>query len=152
MAEAKYEKFFFVVNNGWINNFMRHNGFLLHRKTPTSQKDSKRLIDKLILYIFHARRFSIKYKYPPSSIIAMNETSTWNYMVSNTSIDKQGPKSVRLKTTGHERCMVSVCLAAKADGTKLKPFVFFVHPKEKLNHLVTNSNSVVQLRVLVTPG
>ena len=62
MAEAKYEKFFFVVNNGWINNFMRHNGFLLHRKTPTSQKDSERLTDKLILYIFRARRFSIKYK------------------------------------------------------------------------------------------
>ena len=56
-------------------------------------------------------------------------------MVSNTSIDKQGPKSVRLKTTGHERCMVSVCLAAKADGTKLKPFVVFRPAKRESKSL-----------------
>ena len=30
-----------------------------------------------------------------------------------------------MKTTGHEKCIVSVCLAAKTDGTKLKPFVVF---------------------------
>ena len=36
-----------------------------------------------------------------------------------------GVKSVCLKTNGNEKCMVSVCLAAKADGTKLKSFVFF---------------------------
>ena len=55
----------------------------------------------------------------------MDETSIWNDMMSNTTIDKQGANSVCLKTTGHEKCMVSVCLAAKADGTKLKPFVVF---------------------------
>ena len=27
-----------------------------------------------------------------------------------------------MKTTGHEKSWVSVCLAARADGTKLKPF------------------------------
>ena len=46
-------------------------------------------------------------------------------MVSNTSIHKQGEKSVCLKTTGQEKFMVSVCLAAKADEAKLKPLVFF---------------------------
>ena len=53
----------------------------------------------------------------------MVKTSITNDMVSNTTIHKQGAKSVCLKTTGHEKCMVNVCLAAKADGTKLKPFV-----------------------------
>ena len=33
----------------------------------------------------------------------MDETSIWNDMVSNTTIDKQGVKSVCLKTTGHEK-------------------------------------------------
>ena len=65
------------------------------------------------------------FQYPPSSIIAMGEMSVWNNMVSNTAIDKQGAKSVCLKTTGHEKCMVSLCLGAKADGTKLKPFLIF---------------------------
>ena len=55
----------------------------------------------------------------------MDKTSVWNDMVSNTIIEKQGAKSVCLKTTGHEKCMVSVCLAYKADETKLKPFVVF---------------------------
>ena len=32
-------------------------------KTTTAQQDSERLIDKLILYILHARRLSVKYKY-----------------------------------------------------------------------------------------
>ena len=114
-----------MASNEWINNFVCRNGFLLHRKTTKAQKDPEWLIDKLILYILHACRLSIKYKYPPSSIIAMDETSVWNDMMSNTTIDKQGANSVCLKTTGHEKCMVSVCLAAKADGTKLKPFVVF---------------------------
>ena len=84
------EKSLFVVGNGWVNNFMLRNGFLLHRKTTTAQQDPERLIYMLILYILHARRLSIKYKYSPSSIIAMDETSIWNVMVSNTTIDKQG--------------------------------------------------------------
>ena len=41
---------------------------------------------------------SIKYKYPPSSIIVMAKTSVWNDMVSNTTIDKSVAKSVCLKT------------------------------------------------------
>ena len=62
---------------------------------------------------------------PPSSIIVIDKTSVSNDVVFNTTIHKQGAKSVCLKTTGHEKCMASICLAAKADGTKLKPFVVF---------------------------
>ena len=68
---------------------------------------------------------SIKYKYPPSRTIAMDKTSVSNDMVFNTTIHKQGTKSVCLWATGNVKCMVSVYLAAKADGTKLKPFVLF---------------------------
>ena len=121
MAKAKYfyesEKFLFVASNEWVNNLMRRNGFSLHQKTTTTQQDPKQLIDKLILYILYALRPSIKYKYPPSSIIAMNETSVSNVMVSNTTIHKQGAKSFCLKTIGHEKFMVNVCLVAQADGT-----------------------------------
>ena len=115
----------FVASNGWVNNFMRPYGCSLHRKTTTAQQDPERLIDKLVLYILHARRLSIKCKCPPSSIIKVDETSVWNGMVSNSRIAKQRAKSVCLKTTRHEKYMVSVCLAAKADETKLKPFVVF---------------------------
>ena len=34
-----------------------------------------------------------------------------------------------MKSTGHEKCRVSVCLTAKADGLKLKPFIVFKNEK-----------------------
>ena len=46
-------------------------------------------------------------------------------MISETTIDKTGKKSITLKTTDHEKATVSVCLAAKADRTKLKPMAVF---------------------------
>ena len=119
------EKSFFQESNEWVHNFMHRNGFSLRRKTTIAQQDPERLIGKLILYILHARRLSIKYKYPPSSIIAIDKTFVWNDMMSNTTIDKQGAKSVCLKSTEHEKCMVSIFLAAKTDRTKWKPFVVF---------------------------
>ena len=42
-------------------------------------------------------------------------------MVSSTNADKTGSKDVLLKTIEHEKVRVSFCLAAKSDGTKLKP-------------------------------
>ena len=111
MAQAKYfyesecdesERTLLAASYGQVHNFIRRNDFSLRRKTTTPQQDPEQLIDKLILYILHARRLSIKYKYPPSSITAMDETSIWNEMVSNTTIDKQGEKSVCLQTTGYK--------------------------------------------------
>ena len=141
MTKAKYfyksesdesEKSLFVASNGWVNSFMCPNGFLLRRKTrTTAEQDPERLIVKLILYILHARRLSIKYKYSSSSKLAMDETSVRNYMLSNTTIDNQGAKSVCLKTTGFEKCMVIVCLAVKEDGTKLKLFFVFCIAKKE---------------------
>ena len=73
-------------------------------------------------------------------------------MVSDTTIDKQGAKSVRLETTGHEKCMVSVCLAAKGDGTKLKPFTVFCAAKRESKSLDDEFESRCVLSVLVMPG
>ena len=50
------EKSLFVASNRWVNNFMHHNGFSLHRKTTTAQQDPVQLIDKLILHILHDRK------------------------------------------------------------------------------------------------
>ena len=103
MPKVKYvfisncdEKSLFVASNGSANNFMYCNGFLLHCKTA-AQQDPEQLIDKVILYILHACRLSIKYKYPPSSMIVLDETSVLNDMVSNTTSDKQGAKSACFK-------------------------------------------------------
>ena len=111
----------FLACTGWLRNFMKRNGLSLRQKTSVAQKVPDQLIDKLVSFVIHVRRFAIKYNYDVSDIIAMDETPVWMYMVSNTTVEVSGTKSVTVKTTGHEKTRVSVCLAAKADGTKLPP-------------------------------
>ena len=55
----------------------------------------------------------------------MTETTVWNNMFSETTAEATGAKDVQMKSTGQEKVRVSVCLAAKLDGTKLKPFIVF---------------------------
>ena len=65
----------------------------------------------------------------------MDETPVWDDMVSDTTVDKVGATSVNLKTTGHEKVMVTVCLSTQADGTKLKIFILFRGTKRESKKL-----------------
>ena len=56
-------------------------------------------------------------------------------MISNTTVTDNGAKSVVLKTTGHEKSKVTVTLAAKANGDKLKPYIVFPGHKHKVQNL-----------------
>ena len=55
----------------------------------------------------------------------MDETPCWMDIPSDTTIHFSGARSVSVKTTGHEKNHFTVVLTAKADGTKIKPFVVF---------------------------
>ena len=48
----------------------------------------------------------------------MDETAMWSDMVAETTVDKTGRKEIPLKFMGNEKLKVSVCLTAKADGTR----------------------------------
>ena len=125
----------FVASTGWSQKFMRRNGLSLRRKTSVAQKDPSKLIDKLVSYIINARRFAAKYNYFPGNIIAMDETPVWADMVSDTTVDKTGARTITMKSTGHEKCRVSVCLTAKVDRSKLKPFIVFKNAKRETKAL-----------------
>ena len=60
----------------------------------------------------------------------------WDDMVSNTTVGRVGASSINLKTTGHEKVMVTA--SARADGTKLKPFVVFRAAKRETKKLNEN--------------
>ena len=62
----------------------------------------------------------------------MDETPVWCDMLSETTADKTGKKSITLKLTGHKKARVLVCLAAKADGTKTKPMLVFKGAKREV--------------------
>lgn len=69
-------------------------------------------------------------------IIAKDETAVWQDMESNTTVNNIGESLIRLKQTSQAKTKVSVHLAAKGDGTKLKPFIIFSSAKrvsKKLN-------------------
>ena len=124
----------FKVSRGWLCRFLKRNGLSLRRniKTSVAQQDPERMVAKLVSYIIQVRRLQIKHNYAACNITAMDETPVWCDMISETTVDKSGKKTVTLKTTGHEKSRVSVVLAAKADGTKLKPMVVFKEAKREV--------------------
>ena len=121
----------FIASNGWVQKFMARNGLSVRRRTTESQKDPDRLTNRLIGYILQVRRQRTRFSYSHGGIIAMDETAVWQDMLSSTTVDNVGEKLIRLKTTGHEKSKVSVCLAAKADGTKVKPLIVFPRAKRE---------------------
>lgn len=125
----------FLASTGWLKRFMQRNGLSLRRKTSIAQKDPDKLIDKLVSFVLQVRRLSLKYNYQAADIIAMDETPVWADMVSETTVDVTGTKTVTVKTSGHEKSRVSVCLTAKADGTKLKPMIVFKGAKREVDSL-----------------
>ena len=125
----------FAASNGWIQKFMRRYGLSLRRKTTAAQKDPEQLIDKLVAYVLQARILSKRFGYQPCNIIAMDETAVWADMTSETTVESKGARTVCLKTTGHEKVKVSVCLAAKAGGSKMKPMIVFGGGKREVKKL-----------------
>ena len=100
-----------------------------------AQKDPDLLVAKFVSYILCVRRLRTKYNYQQSDIIAFDETPIWADMVSETMVDVTGTKKISMKTIGHKKCRVTVGLAAKGDGTKLKPFIVFKGGKRDVEKL-----------------
>ena len=105
----------FKASRGWLEKFIRRNNLSLRRKTSVAQKDSEKLIAKLVSYVIQIRRMQKANNYQDTQIIAMAERT----------VDACGKKMITMKTTGPKKSHVFVCLAATADGTKLKPMIVF---------------------------
>ena len=75
----------------------------------------------------HIRRLKTKRNYPPNWV--------------NTTVNATGAKDIPLvlrKLSGNGKVRVSVCLTAKADGMKTKPFIVFQGAKRKAAALNKN--------------
>ena len=87
----------------------------------------RNLEDKIRNFIaFNKKQIDVN-SLQPAMIANMDETPIWADMPSATTVDSRGVHTVPIKTTGHEKNRLTVCLAVKADGTKMKPFtVLFI--------------------------
>ena len=65
----------------------------------------------------------------------MDETAIWNDMISNTTVEKRGTHAANMKSTGHDKSKITVCLTATADGVKKKPFFVFKGAKRDVKRL-----------------
>ena len=115
----------FKASRGWLDRFMKRHSLSLRRKTTISQSVPSDVIPKLVSYVLHLRTMQVRHKYSTDSIFAMDKTACWMDMPSDTTVASTGSRSVPLKSTGHEKDHFTVVLTAKANGTKLKPFIVF---------------------------
>ena len=124
-SEGILENEEFKTSRGWLEKFMHRNNLSLRRKTSIAQKGTEKLIAKLVSHVIQIRRMQKANNYQDAQIFAMDETPVWSDTVSQTTVDACGKKTITMKTTGHEKSRVSVCLAARADGKKLKLMIAF---------------------------
>ena len=115
----------FKASNGWLQNFFTRHGITIRRRTTVVQKLPEQLTPKLSAYILFVHRLRERHQYDLDNIGAMDETPLYCDMPSDTTLDRVGVRSVPVKSTGHEKSRITVCLAARASGTKLKPMIIF---------------------------
>ena len=129
---------------GSLNGFLKRKCLSLRRKTTVSQTPDA-CIRKLVDFIVHLRKLQISQGFTNDAIFVMDETACWMNMPADTTVEVRGARLVSVKTTGHEKNCFTVILTAKADGTKLKPFLVFKGKGTRLmNDLSTIPGVVVR--------
>ena len=97
----------FVAKNGWLTKFMKRNNLSIRRRIIIAQKNSSHLTTKLVKYVMHLQRLSMKTNFSPDCIIAMDKTAVLSDMVGNVTFDITGTKDVPLRSTGNEKVKVN---------------------------------------------
>lgn len=115
----------FAASAGWLDRFLKRNGFSVRRHTTLAQKEAGQCTEKLVNFVTYATRQTIAKKIKNRDVIAMDETAVWFDMVGSTTAEERGARSVQLQTTGHEKNHLTVVLSARADGSRLKPYIVF---------------------------
>ena len=113
----------FVASVGWLEKFLRRNGFSLRARTTISSKTPSDCTERVVNFIVYLRKVILQRKFSHDSIYVMVETPVWLEPVGKTTIATKGAKDVPIMSTGHEKLRLTVVLTARADGTKCKPYV-----------------------------
>eukprot|EP00731_Ephydatia_muelleri_P012549 Em0006g1443a len=115
----------FKASPGWISQFMRRHKFVTRVKTTAGQSLPKNVSDRIVDYVTTCSKRIRRNQLPLPCIANMDETAIWADMPGHSTIEVRGTHTVQISTTGHDKQRITICLAAFADGTKLKPFVVF---------------------------
>ena len=120
---------------------MQRSNLSTRRRTTTGQTMPKDGLAKNFVKFCEKQRNT--FDLAPGNIANMDETPIWADMPSKTTVDQRGLKAVPIKSTGHEKQRITVCLAIKADGSKMKPFVV-IPGKQVKSEIVAIKGAIVK--------
>ena len=113
----------FKASRGWVDKFMRRQGFSLRRRTSIAQKMPADYEDKLVNFQRFVIRLRRANNYLLGQIGNADQTPVCFDLPQNYTINTKGARDVRIKTTGGEKQRCTVMLACTADGKKLPPYI-----------------------------
>ena len=58
-----------VASNDWLTKFMKRNNVSMQKRTTIEQEDPSRLMTKLVKYVMHVQRLSMKANFSPDCIM-----------------------------------------------------------------------------------
>ena len=110
---------------------MQRNNLPIRRRTTTGQAMPKDGLAKIANFVKFYEKQRNTFEFALGNIANMDETPIWADTPSKTTVDQRGLKTVPIKSTGHEKQRMAICLAVKADGSTMKPFIVIPGKKVK---------------------
>ena len=120
------EKSYHTLCN-YCYRFLKRNKYSIRRVTHTGQQLKNRPFNQLLNFLrINIRiREELKISDELNRIGNCDETPLWFDMVENTSIEKIGTKTIKVKTFGNEKSRISCLLCITASSLKLPPLLVF---------------------------
>ena len=129
----------FKARRGSMLRFMERNELSIRRKT-TGQSLPKKLVPQIVEFDVFCKKQRHLHKFLLSAIANTDETPIWADMIAQTTVSTTGTR-VPIRTTGHEKNRLTVCLCVKAEGTKMK--LYIVVPAAKVPKDLEGMSGVV---------
>lgn len=128
--ESRIEKEF-KASAHWLDNFLKRYELSLRKSTTLYKLPDDVIINRVISFKNWVDEISWD-SYNLKNIILMDETAVYFGEDSGTTIDRRGASSIYLPSTNYESCRVTVILAIRGDGSKMKPAIIIKGKDEKL--------------------
>ena len=93
----------FAASRGWLSRFLRRRKLVSRRVTTVGQEIPGNAADVAERFMSDVKKIITDGKFSDACIGNMDETPLWFDLPSTATIDMEGVKTVKAKTTGHEK-------------------------------------------------
>ena len=132
--------------------FLKRKKYSFRKVTRISQQLKNRPLDQLLEFL----RINIRIRKDLQIISELNrigncdETPIWFNMIENTTVEKIGTRTVKVKSFGNEKSRISCLLCITGGGLKLPPLIVFKgKPNGKLYNKLINNSYVLKKNIFI---